>query len=79
MYVFCIGSIVNLLVKRASDKVRYAMYPEQLPISKWQKLRECVRARWNKGNTTTMGSTDGTKTMGSDDGTMPTSMEKKLQ
>jgi Gpi16 subunit, GPI transamidase component len=70
MYVFCIGSIVNLLVKRASDKIRYAMYPEQTPISKWQRLKIRVKARWNKRNATTMGSVNVS---------MPTSIEKKHQ
>jgi Gpi16 subunit, GPI transamidase component len=48
MYVFLIGSMVNLLVKRASDKVRYAVYPEQVQKSKVRVLRERW-AKWRDG------------------------------
>ena len=45
MYVFVIGSMVNLLVRRASDKVRYAVYPEKVQRS---KMFNVLKERWGK-------------------------------
>ena len=45
LVAFVIGSLLNLLVRRASEKVKYTLHPEQQPKSKIQKFKEIVRKR----------------------------------
>lgn len=45
LVAFVIGSMLNLLVRRASEKVKYTLYPDQQPKSKFQKFKELVRKK----------------------------------
>lgn len=45
LVAFVIGSILNLLVRRASEKIKYTLHPEQQPKSKIQKFKDIVRKK----------------------------------
>lgn len=48
MYAFVIGSIINLLVRRASEKVQYTLDPSKKPKGKLQALKERVVDKLSK-------------------------------
>ena len=45
LYAYLIGTVFTLLVKRASERIRYQLHPDQKPQSKWQRLVEKFRKR----------------------------------
>ncbi|KAL3930739.1 MAG: hypothetical protein SGBAC_011631 [Bacillariaceae sp.] len=47
LYAYLIGTIVSLLVKRASEKVTYKLHPNKKPKSKLGKLKEKIRSKFN--------------------------------
>eukprot|EP00977_Amphora_coffeiformis_P005222 scaffold1117_cov167-Amphora_coffeaeformis.AAC.16 len=40
LFAFVVGSILNLLVRRASEKIKYKLHPELKPKSKMRKIKE---------------------------------------
>jgi phosphatidylinositol glycan class T len=44
LYAFIIGSLMNHIVRRSSEKVKHTLDPYSIPKSKWQLLKE----KWNK-------------------------------
>jgi hypothetical protein len=46
LYAFIIGSVVNLLVRKSSERLKYKLHPELKPKSKLAKLKERLRAKF---------------------------------
>lgn len=51
LYAYIVGAIVQILVKKASEKVRYKLHPEEKPKSKFQKLKEKIRSKFSRQKT----------------------------
>jgi len=51
LYAYLIGSLLTLLVRRASDRVRFKLHPEKKPQSKVRKLGNKLRAFLKGGQT----------------------------
>ena len=45
LFAFVIGSILNLLVRRASEKIKFTLNPELQPKSKIQQIKERIRQK----------------------------------
>lgn len=45
LYAYLVGTIITMLVKRASEKVYYKLYPDKKPKSKIQKLKEKIKSK----------------------------------
>lgn len=43
LYAFIIGSIMNLLIRKASEKVKYTLDPSQKPKSKFQSVKDRLK------------------------------------
>jgi phosphatidylinositol glycan class T len=47
LFAFVVGSLLNLLVRRASERVKYKLYPELKPKGKLHHIKGCVNAKVN--------------------------------
>jgi phosphatidylinositol glycan class T len=45
LLAFLVGSLLNLLVRRASERLKYKLYPELRPKSKFQKIKDRVKRK----------------------------------
>ena len=45
LYAYIVGAVVTILVRKASEKIKYKLYPEKKPISKIQKLKNKLKAK----------------------------------
>ena len=45
LYAYIIGAIITILVRKASEKVKYKMYPEKKPEPKLTKLKTMLRKK----------------------------------
>jgi hypothetical protein len=43
-----VGTLVTLLVKRASEKVTYKLHPDKKPKSKFEKLKEKIKLKFQQ-------------------------------
>jgi len=51
LYAYIAGAIVTILVRKASEKIKYKLYPEKKPISKIRKLKNKVTEKVNRFKT----------------------------
>ncbi|OEU21063.1 hypothetical protein FRACYDRAFT_234689 [Fragilariopsis cylindrus CCMP1102] len=45
LYAYIVGAVVTILVRKASEKIKYKLYPEKKPISKVQNLKNKLKAK----------------------------------
>jgi hypothetical protein len=43
LYAYIVGAVVTILVRKASERIKYKLYPEKKPISKIQKLKNKLK------------------------------------
>jgi hypothetical protein len=48
LYAYLIGTLATIMVKRASEKVYYKLYPDKKPKNKFQKLKEKVKSTFKR-------------------------------
>lgn len=48
LYAYLIGTLVTLMIKRASEKIVYKLHPEKEPKSKLKKLKERIKSKLQK-------------------------------
>jgi phosphatidylinositol glycan class T len=48
LYAYVFGGIIAMLVKKSSDKIRYALHPEEKPKSPLARLKEKIRSKFQK-------------------------------
>jgi phosphatidylinositol glycan class T len=46
LYAFVIGSLIHLVVRRGSERVKHALNPEERPASPAQRVKAAVLGRW---------------------------------
>jgi hypothetical protein len=63
-YAYLIGTLVTILVRRGSEKIKYKLYPNKKPESKWKKLKQRITDKisklgmYRKSTTTVVANTD---------------------
>lgn len=45
LYAYLVGTLVTLLIKRASEKVTYKLHPDKKPKSKFEKIKEKIKSK----------------------------------
>jgi hypothetical protein len=48
LYAYLVGTLVTLLVKRASEKVTYKLHPDKKPKSKIEKIKEKIKLKFQR-------------------------------
>jgi hypothetical protein len=43
LYAYIVGAIVTILVRKASERIKYKLYPEKKPISKIKKIKDKLK------------------------------------
>jgi len=56
-YAYMIGAIATLLVRKASEKIKYTMYPDTKPDSKLKQLKEKLRGKVDRVKSKLFGGT----------------------
>jgi hypothetical protein len=47
LYAYIVGTIITILVRKASEKIKYKLHPEKRPPSKLKQLKEKLRTKVN--------------------------------
>ena len=48
MYAYIVGALITLMVRKASESIRYKLHPDEKPKSKLRKLKDRILSKFQK-------------------------------